>query len=61
MKVFFNGIIKNGFGNQDPSFGEMELYQVSSFLEASKTALKEGIACSPTAGFHHACYSFSGV
>lgn len=56
-----NGSIRNGFGSQDPAIGIMELYQVSSFVAAARECLKTGIACSPTAGFHHATYDFSGM
>lgn len=57
----FKGTVKNGFGNQDPALAEAELYQVSNLLAAAKDCLKTGIACSPTAGFHHATYDFSGM
>jgi len=60
VEGIFNGTIQNGFGTTDPSIAEIELYQVSSFLEASKDALINGVSCSPTAGFHHANYNFSG-
>lgn len=57
----FDGTIQNGFGNQNPAIAQMELYQVSSFVAAAKQALVDKIACSPTAGFHHATYDFSGM
>ena len=56
----YDGTVKNGFNTYDPEMAIVEQYQVSSFLEAAKVALNEGIACSPVAGFHHATYDFSG-
>jgi acetoin utilization deacetylase AcuC-like enzyme len=56
----FNGTIANGFGTTDPMIAEMEIYQVSSFLSASRDALINQVSCSPTAGFHHATYNYAG-
>lgn len=59
IEGLFNGKIKNGFGHRDADFSNTFLYTCGSLLEASKSALKRGIAVSPTSGFHHAHYSFA--
>lgn len=55
----FEGSVKNGFGHNDADFSNTFLYTCASLVEASKSALKSGIAVSPTSGFHHAHYSFA--
>ena len=61
VEGLFKGSVRNGFGNQNPKIAECERYQVSNFVAAAFSALEEGIAVSPTAGFHHATYDFSGM
>lgn len=50
---------RNGFGNRNPEVASSLLFTNGSFLAAARTALEEGIAISPTSGFHHADYSKS--
>ncbi|MCB5261732.1 MAG: histone deacetylase [Candidatus Cloacimonetes bacterium] len=47
----------NGFGNTLKSVADSLIYTNGSFYNAAKIALKEGIAVSPTSGFHHASYN----
>lgn len=48
----------NGFMNYDKNIPNSILYTIGSLYEASVDAIKnKTINCSPTSGFHHACYS----
>lgn len=50
----------NGFGNTRLDVAESLLYTSGSMVAAAKCALKEGVAVSPTSGFHHACFNGGG-
>jgi acetoin utilization deacetylase AcuC-like enzyme len=52
----FSGKIKNGFGQKRADFEDVFCLTNSSLYEASKIALKEKVAVSPSSGFHHARY-----
>jgi acetoin utilization deacetylase AcuC-like enzyme len=47
----------NGFGNTLKSVADSLPYTSGSFYNAARIALQEGIAISPTSGFHHASYN----
>ncbi len=55
----FGGTVNNGFENNDPRVPESCLWTVGSLLAAARFALRNPAicACSPTSGYHHACYS----
>lgn len=57
----FKGEVRNGFGNNNPDYAERDLWQVSNFFAAAKESLINRVSCSPTAGFHHATYNYSGM
>ena len=47
----------NGFGNLNSNLPPSTLYTIGSLLDASRYAIQNRtITCSPTSGFHHACY-----
>lgn len=46
----------NGFGNRSLLIAKSLPYTTGSLYSASLAALEDGIACSPTSGFHHAMY-----
>lgn len=59
--------IENGFGNTDKAVADSLPYTTGSMLAAAEYAaihrepgLHRAYACSPTSGFHHAGYDFSG-
>ncbi len=52
-----DGEIANGHGNTNLRVSHSCLLTVGSFTAAAEEAVNNGIvACSPTSGFHHACY-----
>lgn len=54
--------IPNGFSNTQRDIALSLPYTSGSMLSAARYALKHGgVACSPTSGFHHACYDHSGI
>jgi len=61
-----DGTISNGFGNCSAAVAQSLPYTVGSMLAAARpvVSLAPGearrIACSPTSGFHHSGYDFSG-
>jgi acetoin utilization deacetylase AcuC-like enzyme len=57
----FAGTISNGHGNRDRTVADSTLWTVGSMVAAARQALKSGVACSPSSGFHHACYSHGGA
>lgn len=62
---FVNGVlageIENGFGNRSPNVAASLPYTSGSMLAAARCALENGKgAVSPSSGFHHAGYDFSG-
>ena len=51
----------NGFGNRDAGVAASLPYTTGSLLAAARHALETGShVCSPTSGFHHACYGSAG-
>ena len=52
----FSGECPNGHGNTEPAIAESTLWTVGSMVAAAEDALKYGVACSPSSGFHHASY-----
>ena len=61
---FVRGVLKlmlpNGHGNKIKSVTDSCLWTVGSLVAAARQALIDGITCSPTSGFHHACYASNG-
>lgn len=55
----FEGTISNGYGLASKDFANVFCATSGSLLEASKIALKEKIAISPSSGFHHARWNKS--
>lgn len=59
-REYVDGIMEcrlpNGFRSRNRDVAESLIWTVGSFLTASRLALVAGIACSPTSGFHHACF-----
>lgn len=47
----------NGFGIKDSDFASTFLQTSGSLYDAANNALKDGIAISPTSGFHHARFA----
>ena len=56
----FSGRIANGHGNTSRELAQSTLWTVGSLTAAAEDALNSGLACSPTSGFHHACYASGG-
>lgn len=57
----FAGTRQNGHGNTYKDLAVSTLWTVGSMVAASRHVLKTGlVACSPTSGFHHACYEDGG-
>ncbi|GAB4022495.1 MAG: hypothetical protein Fur0010_25720 [Bdellovibrio sp.] len=57
-----NGKRQNGFGNTLDEVNETLPYTSGSMREALHHAFKfQTITCSPTSGFHHACYKSAGA
>jgi len=57
----FDGTILNGFETRDKRVPESCLWTVGSMTTATLAAYESNaITCSPTSGFHHACYAESG-
>jgi acetoin utilization deacetylase AcuC-like enzyme len=50
------GLISNGHGNFDPRVAESCRWTSGSMLAASRAAVSDGVAVSPSSGFHHAGY-----
>lgn len=50
------GLILNGHGNRNHHVTESCLWTCGSMVAASRAALTEGLAVSPSSGFHHAGY-----
>lgn len=50
----------NGYSTRNPDHLENILWSNGSFIAAAHHAMRKGIAFSPTAGFHHACYKRGG-
>lgn len=66
VEGIFSGEIVNGFGNSSLEVAHSLRYTTGSMLAACKHVLTARgqshlkVACSPTSGFHHAGYDFSG-
>jgi acetoin utilization deacetylase AcuC-like enzyme len=56
----FAGTVANGFGSKDLAVAESLRYTSGSMLAAATASLTEGVAASPTSGFHHACFAHGG-
>lgn len=53
--------VLNGFGNTLQTVADTLPYTSGSMLSAARHVLHHGgVACSPTSGFHHACYGNGG-
>lgn len=59
VEGIFNGSVTNGYGLKSKEFSEVFCLTSGSLYAASKTALKSGIAVSPSSGFHHARWNKS--
>jgi len=60
VRGVLSGQIQNGHGNRIPAVTRSTLWTCGSMIAASRAALIDGIACSPSSGFHHACYGDGG-
>ncbi len=60
VEGIFAGRIANGHGNRSRKLADSTLWTVGSLAAAAEEALKSGVACSPSSGFHHACFASSG-
>ncbi|WP_158558980.1 histone deacetylase [Rhodoferax lacus] len=61
VKGVLGGSVANGFGNRDPAVAASMPFTSGSLLAAAEYAvLHRQAVCSPTSGFHHACYSGAG-
>ena len=56
----FQGRIPNGHGNTSDDVARSTLWTVGSLHAAAVEAFNSGIACSPSSGFHHACWDENG-
>lgn len=54
VQDIFTGELDNGHGNTSPAVATACRWTVGSMCAASRRALKVGVACSPSSGFHHA-------
>ena len=54
------GRITNGFGDKSESVRRSLPFTSGSLIAAAKQALKDGVACSLSSGFHHAGYDSGG-
>lgn len=53
--------IDNGFGTKSRAVADSLPYTTGSLLSAARHVMKYGgVACSPTSGFHHACFNHGG-
>lgn len=53
-------MLPNGFGNRSTDVARSLPWTSGALLSAARHALREGIACAPVSGFHHACYGSGG-
>ena len=60
VESMLSGRLANGHGNTLPEVTNACLWTCGSMLSASRQALVDGIAVSPSSGFHHAHYSSNG-
>ena len=63
--LYVNGVLSlrldNGFGTKSQAVADALPYTSGSMLSAARHVLEHGdVACSPTSGFHHACYQYGG-
>lgn len=56
----FSGKTNNGHGNKNLDVAESTRWTVGSLVAAARGALRSRVACSPSSGFHHACYGAGG-
>jgi len=62
VAAVFNGTALNGFENRDERVPESCLWTCGSMVTATLAAYEMNtITCSPTSGFHHACYAESAA
>lgn len=59
VDAILEGRKPNGFGNTLKTVADSLLYTSGSFYHGARIALQEGVAISPSSGFHHATYSQS--
>ena len=52
----FSGTTNNGHGNRNLDVAESTRWTVGSMVAAAREAVRSRVACSPSSGFHHACY-----
>lgn len=57
VDAILEGRKANGFGNSSQAVADSLPYTSGSFYHAARIALQEGIAISPTSGFHHASFN----
>ena len=56
----FVGKTNNGHGNKSLDVAESTRWTVGSMVAAAREAVQSRVACSPSSGFHHACYGVGG-
>ena len=60
VRGILRGGLPNGFGNTSLEVARSLPYTTGSMLAAARAALKDGHACAPVSGFHHAHYDSAG-
>lgn len=60
VQKVLSGRSSNGHGNRLPEVTNACLWTCGSMLAAGAQALIDGVACSPSSGFHHAHYASNG-
>lgn len=58
----FDGVVLNGFENNDKRVPQASLWNIGSLYAAAKHAIENPAhpQCSPSSGFHHAYHSYGG-
>jgi acetoin utilization deacetylase AcuC-like enzyme len=56
----FSGETNNGHGNKNLDVAESTRWTVGSMVAAAREAVRSRVACSPSSGFHHACFGTCG-
>lgn len=60
VDAVLSGWANNGHGNNLPEVTGACLWTCGSMVAAARAAMVDGIACSPSSGFHHAGYDSGG-
>jgi len=60
VRGVLDGRVSNGFGNTSEGVRRSLPFTSGSMIDAAKAAIVDGMACSLSSGFHHACYDSAG-